>query len=237
MTLIECEDRESWIEIFVGEFRAASRRAKAAGRKAARLCLAGGSTPEPIYRAIAALPGPGLPVELWLGDERAVRPGDRSRNGAMVARAFAGSSWAPALKLWPSSAFDASSVSGDADSEGAARRDAAAYAIRLSEAMGGQVAFDLSILGLGVDGHTASLFPGDPILKEASALTGISRSPVPPSLRMTLTYPALAGSRRTLFAVAGPEKEAIVKALASEDPALPASTAGGADRAIVYLRA
>ena len=53
---------------------------------------------------------------------------------------------------------------------------------------------------------------------------------------MTLTYPALAGAQRTLFAVSGAGKDDIVRRLAAEDPALPASFAGGTDRAIVYLK-
>jgi 6-phosphogluconolactonase len=233
MTLIECEDEDSWIGLFAGEFLAAAKRAKAARRPALHLCLAGGSTPEPIYRALAALPDPALDVELWLGDERVVPPGDPARNGGMIARAFSGARWSPHLRQWPSGAFE--SGPGAATGEAAARRDAAVYAARLVDAMGSAPAFDLAILGLGPDGHTASLFPGDPALGEAEALTALSRAPEPPFLRMTLTYPALAGARRTLFAVAGAGKAEIVRRLAAEDPSLPAQAAGGADRAIVYL--
>jgi 6-phosphogluconolactonase len=235
LTLIECDDRESWIGLFVDEFRAAARRAKLAHRAALHLCLAGGSTPEPIYRALAAHPDPGLPVELWLGDERVVPPGDPGRNGAMVARAFGEARWPARVHQWPAGAFEPGLDPAPEELEAAARRDAAVYAARLAEAMEGAVAFDLAILGLGSDGHTASLFPGSGALLERSASTALVRSPAPPLLRMTLTYPALALSRRTLFAVAGAEKAAVVRALAAEDPALPASAAGGADRAIVYL--
>jgi len=226
MTLIECADRNSWIGFFTEEFRAAAHRAEAAGRPALHLCLAGGSTPEPVYRAIAALPKPPLPVELWLGDERAVPSEDPARNGAMVRRAFASSPWAPRIRLWPSSSGEV---------EAAARRAAAAYAMELATVLGAAPSFDLLILGLGEDGHTASLFPGSEALDETRALTSVSASPFPPRLRMTLTYPAFAGARRTLFAVSGSGKGEIVRRLATEDPDLPASAAGGADRAIVYL--
>jgi 6-phosphogluconolactonase len=238
MTLIDCEDADSWVGIFVDEFRAAARRARASRRAALHLCLAGGSTPGPIYRALAASPDPLIPVELWLGDERVVPPEDLARNGDMIARAFSGAPWPLRVRQWPASAFDEAAATAEtspADFESAARRDAAVYAARLVEAMGGAPVFDLAILGLGSDGHTASLFPGDAALAEASALTALAHAPAPPVLRMTLTYPALAGARRTLFAVGGTEKAVIVRALAAGDPALPASAAGGADRAIVYL--
>jgi 6-phosphogluconolactonase len=228
MTLISCADRNSWIGIFVDEFYAAAKRAKDARRQSFQLCVAGGSTPEPIYRAYAALPDPGLAVELWLGDERAVPPGDPARNGGMVGRAFASAPWSPRLHLWP-----ASSEEGEAG----AAACAAAYAAELASALGPAPVFDLLILGLGADGHTASLFPGGEALNERARLAAVSRSPLPPKLRMTLTYPALSGARRTLFAVGGGEKRDIVGKLAAEDPALPASTAGGEDREIVYLDA
>jgi 6-phosphogluconolactonase len=224
MTLIACDDPESWIGFFVEEFLRAADRAKASGRPAVHLCLSGGSTPEPIYRAIAALPDPPLPVELWLGDERAVPPGDPARNGGMIGGAFASARWAPRIRLWPSGSDEPS-----------ARRAAAAYSMELATVLGQAPSFDLLILGLGEDGHTASLFPGGEALNETRALAAISISPLPPFLRMTLTYPAFAEARRTLFAVSGAGKRDIVRRLATEDPALPASAAGGADRAIAYF--
>jgi 6-phosphogluconolactonase len=242
VTLIECDDRDSWIGLFVDEFLAAARRARAAHRGALRLCLAGGATPEPIYRAIAraiaALPDAGMTIELWPGDERVVPPGDPARNGDMIAKAFSEAGSSVRLRQWPSGAFEPAQDGRELPGErleAAARRDAAVYAARLAEEAGSAPAFDLAILGLGADGHTASLFPGDPALAERGALAAVARAPSPPALRMTLTYPALAGARRTLFAVSGAEKAAIVRALAAEDPALSASAAGGADRAIVYL--
>jgi 6-phosphogluconolactonase len=147
----------------------------------------------------------------------------------MLSRAFASALWKPRLRLWPASAYGR-------ESESAARRDAAAYAALLAAALGPAPSFDLLILGVGADGHTASLFPDSDSLRERKALTAVSLSPFPPVIRMTLTYPALAGARRTLFAVSGAGKDDIVRRLATEAPSLPASAAGGADRAIVYLK-
>jgi 6-phosphogluconolactonase len=144
----------------------------------------------------------------------------------MVIRAFASARPAPLLHLWPASADEG---------ETGAAACSAAYAAELASALGPVPAFDLLILGLGGDGHTASLFPGSEVLKEDARLAAVSSAPFPPRLRVTLTYPAFVGARRTLFAVSGAEKSDIVRRLAAEDPALPASAAGGADRAIVYL--
>jgi 6-phosphogluconolactonase len=243
VTLIECDDRDSWIGLFIDEFLAAAKRARAARRSVLRLCLAGGSTPEPIYRAMAraiardsaASPDVAMPIDIWPGDERVVPPGDPARNGDMIAAAFSDASSSVRVRQWPTGAFETGRELPEGELEAAARRDAAVYAARLAESAGSAPAFDLAILGLGSDGHTASLFPGDAALAEKSALATIARAPSPPLLRMTLAYAALASVRRTLFAVAGAEKAAVVRALAAEDPALPASAAGGADRAIVYL--
>ena len=82
--------------------------------------------------------------------------------------------------------------------------------------------FQITLLGLGEDGHLASLFPGHPVLKErrhwAAAVIGAAPEP-----RITLTYPALESSRHTAFLVAGAAKAGILRRLLAADPALPAS--------------
>ena len=82
--------------------------------------------------------------------------------------------------------------------------------------------FDVNLLGLGTDGHTASLFPGNPVLAErdkwVSAVVGAK-----PEARITLTYPALESSRHAAFLVAGEKKRAIFKRLRHDDYSLPAA--------------
>ena len=82
--------------------------------------------------------------------------------------------------------------------------------------------FQIVLLGLGEDGHLASLFPGHPVLKErrhwAAAVIGAAPEP-----RITLTYPALESSRHAAFLVAGAAKAEILRRLRGGDPALPAS--------------
>jgi len=227
MRVFSFDDEASWIEAASGELVQAAARARLEGRGDLQLCLAGGATPAALYAALAR-PGPaasalrGLSVELWLGDERAVPPEDPERNGAMAARAFSGAAWdpEPLLRPWPA---------------GPAAEAAAAYAALLLERLGPRPAFDLAFLGLGADGHTASLFPGQAILGEESALAAASLAPSPPRERMSLTYPALLGSRRIRFLARGAAKAAVVAALEREEPALPASRlARSADAAVLY---
>jgi 6-phosphogluconolactonase len=95
---------------------------------------------------------------------------------------------------------------------------AAAYAETVGAMPGGR--FDLLMLGVGPDGHIASLFPGFPQLDIGDAITaGVTGSPKPPPERVTLTYPALARSEAVWFVVSGADKaEAVGRALATRPP-------------------
>ena len=82
--------------------------------------------------------------------------------------------------------------------------------------------FDLVHLGLGPDGHTASLVPGDPVLEETDRRVAVTAEPYQDHLRMTLTYPALDDARRIVWLVTGPDKREPLAKLLVGDESIPA---------------
>jgi 6-phosphogluconolactonase len=184
---------------------------------AVSLALSGGSTPRRLYRRLAGLPWrdrmPWQRVHLFWGDERLVPPGHPDNNQRMVREAMILHVPIPAENLHP--------VRTEGSPEAAARHYEAelrTFALRRP----GEPLFDVQLLGLGVDGHTASLFPGHPALAERRTWV----APVigeTPQARVTLTLPALDNSRDVAFLVTGLEKRAILRRLLSGDAALPAA--------------
>ena len=249
MRLVEFQEESAWVAAIVEELESLAAATLASGRGRLELCLAGGSTPAPVYRALASRRLGGVQVGLWPGDERFVPSDDPDRNGAMIAAAFAGvvsgvaggSSPSPRLRfrLWPDSRLPSrQSLAGSRDDElfAAAEMACAQHEALLRSELGERPGFDLALLGLGPDGHTASLFPGQPILEERTRLCAASIAPAEPRIRMSFTYPVLSASARVRFLVRGPGKAAIVARLAAEDAALPAARIGAADQAILYCR-
>ena len=183
--------------------------------------LAGGETPRSTYAKLA-LPPFRERVDwhrtwVFFGDERAVPPDHPDSNYRMAHETLLGKVPIPAAQVLR--------IHGEApDSEVAA----AEYAHVLSEAFGtrrGELPrFDLVLLGLGVDGHAASLFPGSPVLREifrAVAAVHVAAASIPQ--RLTLTLPVLNAAARVVFLVAGPEKAKVVKAVLGERAILPAA--------------
>jgi 6-phosphogluconolactonase len=173
----------------------------------ASLVLSGGSTPGEIYRALA-LPPRSTELEwnkvrLYLGDERWV-PEDDVRSNAKLAR----DTLISALPTQPGKIIFVNTTLGSVEESG---RD---YEKRIQENEGKEPVFDLMLLGLGEDGHTASLFPHSPLLNEKD---GVARAAVHTdgSPRVTLTPKAITSARKILFIVKGASKgEAVKKALA-----------------------
>jgi len=180
-----------------------------------QIVLAGGSTPRAAYQEAAAAGRSWSAATVWFGDERCVPPDDERSNYAMAKAALLdplGQS-GPAVKR----------IRGELGPTEAA----AAYERELLAA--GQPKFDLLLLGLGPDGHTASLFPDQESLAEKSRLVvGVEQPGREPLVsRVTLTLPALASARRIVFLVTGAEKADAVAAAfgpdAKPDPHVPAS--------------
>ncbi len=180
------------------------------------IALAGGTTPRRVYELLAEQSVPFERVAIYFGDERCVPPDDPHSNFRMAREAL--------LDRVGAERFAAvHRIRGeDADVEGEARR----YGALVPDA------FDLVLLGMGEDGHTASLFPGDPALLELKRRAVAVVGPKPPPRRITLTPRAIVAARRILVLVAGGEK-ARVLAQALEAPMdvhrLPVQLARSAD--------
>ena len=202
--------------------RIIARIAENPGRIA--ICLTGGSSPKQLYQLLATDTWrswiPWQRLHWFIGDERLV-PADDPLNNMAVARTIFLDRYAPAANIHP--------IPTDLADPG---RSALLYEQELKLFYGAdeldpaRPLFDLVLMGIGPDGHTASLFPGDPALDETSRwVVGVAKANVEPFVpRVTLTLPALASCREMLFEVAGSGKRAILtRALAGEN--LPANRA------------
>ncbi len=204
--------------------------AAVAARGRASLVLAGGATPRPLYRLLAEPDRQGrLPwasVEVFFGDERAVRPDETGSNFAAAHEDL--------LALLDPPPAAVHRMRGELPPV----RAAADYESELTAALGRPPRFDLVLLGLGADGHTASLFPGDEAGEECvlpGQLVAAATAPAPPRRRVTLTYEALAGAAEIVFLVAGAGKAAAVAAALSGDAALPAARVRSREGRVVWL--
>ena len=169
-------------------------------------------------------------VHLWWGDERFLAAGDPDRNETQAREALLDHlPQLPAAHVHPVPGTDAV-----ATPEESAERYAAELAAFAAE--GSAVpAFDVLLLGMGPDGHVASLFPGHPGLDVAGVPTaGVHGSPKPPPLRVTLTFEALAAARQTWVVAAGAEKApAVAAALGGADlHETPAAAVAGTERTL-----
>lgn len=170
----------------------AAARNAIAGRGQFEIVLAGGNTPRRLYRALRTCATDWARWQVWFGDERCVPSGDPARNSAM-ARA----------ELLDHVAIPAASVHA-IPGEAGARAAAARYARLLR----GSDAFDLVLLGLGEDGHTASLFPGHAwgTAADAPTVLAVFDAPKPPPERVSLSAARLSDARHVLFLVEGAGK-------------------------------
>jgi 6-phosphogluconolactonase len=190
----------------------------AAARGRFSAVLSGGSTPGPLYRLLSEatyrsrIPWPS--VHLFWGDERCVPPDQPGSNYGLAQAALIGQVPIPAENVHR--------IPGELEPGAAAR----AYERELHDFFcGPHTRFDLVLLGLGSDGHTASLFPGSPLLAGSARLAAAvtARYEDRPAQRVTLTPPAINTARQILFLVQGRDKAAVVQAvLEGADPDLPA---------------
>ena len=189
---------------------ASEARTPVAARGGFVMAVSGGHTPWLMLRALASEQVPWSGVHLFQVDERVAPSGDPDRNLTHI-----NESLLTQVKL-PPGQLHAMPVE-EADLAAAATR----YALALREIAGSPPVLDLAHLGLGLDGHTASLVPGDPVLNVMDAdvaPTGVYQG----RRRMTLTYPVLNRTRRILWLVTGSEKQGMLARLRSADRSIPA---------------
>ena len=206
----------------------------AANRGRVAVCLTGGSSPRQLYRLLATEAYrsriPWDRVHWFIGDERFVAANSPLNNMGVARRLFL-DQCAPASNIHP--------ILTDT---GNPNESALRYARELQSFHGAEglsperPLFDIVLMGVGPDGHTASLFPGDPALDEAARwVVGVPQAHVAPFVpRVTLTLPALGSCREMLFEAAGSDKRAILtRVLAGEN--LPANRAHATGETIWLL--
>lgn len=199
--------------------------AQVSGKRRSAVALTGGSSPQRLYRLLAEQPWRGqVPwdcVHWFIGDDRFVPESDPLSNMGTARRVFLDPAGAPQQNIHP--------MPTDANyPEGAARL----YEDELKSFYGAdrldpaRPMFDLVLMGLGDDGHTASLFPNSPALEERQRwVLGIAKAGMDPFVpRVTLTFPALGSTREMLFLIDSADKRTILgRVLSGED--LPARRA------------
>jgi 6-phosphogluconolactonase len=206
------------LEVIAGAIRAAKE-----ARGVAHLSLAGGNTPKRTYQQLGGALGTWEGVELWFNDERAVPPDDPQSNFKMVAEALGDH---PALHR----------IAGESDPEAAAQAYEREMRARIEPtADAGVPVLDLHVLGIGPDGHTASLFPGHPEVQITDRLVvPVHDSPKPPPTRITMTLPVLQVARQRVILVTGPDKAGPVSVLLSgPNPDYPSSLVGDENTIVI----
>ncbi len=188
---------------------AADARAAVAARGRFIMAVSGGKTPWAMLRELANEEVPWANVHVFQVDERIAPAGDPDRNFAHLRAALLEKAPIPEKQIYAMPVEKS-------DVEAAARE----YANTLENIAGKPPVLDLAHLGLGPDGHTASLIPNDPVLNVMDrdvAITGVYQN----RRRMTLTYPVLNRSRRILWLVSGSDKVAAMAKLRKADPSIP----------------
>ena len=193
-------------------FIATEARAAVHTRGAFAFAVSGGRTPWQMLRLLAEQDVPWAKTQLFQVDERVAPAGDADRNLTHIREML--------LAHVPLSPAQVHAMPVEADDLGAAARD---YVAQLSAATGSPPVLDLIHLGLGVDGHTASLVPDDAVLAVRDEYVALT-APYMGHRRMTLTYPTLAHARRILWLVTGSEKTAMLARLRAADKSIPAGS-------------
>ena len=170
------------------------------------IALAGGSTPKPLYEALSSQSLPWSKIHVFWGDERYVAATDKDSNQLMARQA-----WLDKVEIPDRNIYEVNTTSQDPEA------DAKKYEARIQHFFGTEQkfpAFDLILLGMGDDGHTASLFPHTEALKVSDRLVTVGNKDGQP--RITFTIPLINQARCVMFLVAGENKRPALKEVFAE---------------------
>jgi 6-phosphogluconolactonase len=208
-------DEDSLADFALSVWETAAR--EAADKGTFSVALSGGKTPVPLYRKLASRTGlPWKATRIYFADERFVPPHHLASNLRLARETF--------LDRIPLPGGNIHAPKTEGMIEEAARGYEAVLRENLAAPGWSGPVFDLILLGLGEDGHTASLFPGSPLLDEKIRWVRAETRPASPPQRITLTLPAINRARLVLFLVSGEKKAPVLKRVIEDrDPALPAS--------------
>jgi 6-phosphogluconolactonase len=219
------ETKSQWVQMAIQGIAEVSQQA-IADRGKFSLVLSGGSTPAPIYEALGKLKLDWKQSYIFWGDERCVPPDHAESNYKMAVETL--------LKNAPIHPENIFRIKGEEDPTTAARL----YEIEIWNFFAGEEPrFDLVLLGLGEDGHIASLFPGTPALAENSAWAIENQHPTSGMWRISLTYPTILSARNIFFLVQGNSKADITADIIlnpQSPPNYPAKKIDQADGNIVW---
>lgn len=194
-----------------------------------RLALSGGNTPRTVHAQLVGLCAdlPWNRVQITFGDERCVPPDHADSNYRMAKETLLDAAGIPAGNVFR--------IRGEIAPDDAAREyeeKLTAFASRLGEP---RYVHDLVLLGLGEDGHTASLFPGSPALAETQRNVIPTTGPKPPPQRITMTFPLLNAARHVAFLVTGAGKHPLVEEIVAGRGAHPAGRVRPTAGAVTWL--
>lgn len=184
----------------------------AKAKKPFTIALSGGTTPELLFRLLAEKFAKTIPwnyVHFFWGDERCVPPGDRESNYGMTNKALLSH-----IEIFPGNIHR---IEGEADPETEATR----YSEEISHftsSRNGIASFNLIILGLGEDGHTASIFPGHLDLFDSEKTCVVASHPLSGQKRITITGRIINNAESIVFLVTGEKKAPVVEKLFKKDP-------------------
>jgi 6-phosphogluconolactonase len=205
------DDAEAASKAAADEFVRCARTAITARRRFA-VALSGGSTPKKMYQLLGGPPRrtqvDWAKVHFFWGDERCVPPDDAESNYRMAREALLSQVAVPAENVHR--------IEAEKPDHAAAARD---YQTVLARTLGGDVpVLDLILLGMGPDGHTASLFPRTAALAEKTRWVAPNFVPKFNADRITLTYPVLNAARQVLFVVCGADKANVLREVLEGPP-------------------